>query len=540
MRSSLSMTLAMLLLAALPTFGQTPAPKAAEPKPEEPKKSADGLVVTKHKYNVGGRSFDYVATAGTLPIKDEKGDVEANVFFVAYTKEPSGDKAKRPLMFSFNGGPGSASVWLHLGALGPKIVAMPDAKMPAPPYKLIDNPSTWLDKTDLVFIDPVGTGYSRATKPEFNKKFHGLQGDIQSVGEFMRMYLTRNERWASPLFVVGESYGTTRASGLAGYLFERGIAFNGIILISSVLQFQSLSFDEGNDLPYILFLPTYTATAFYHKKLPPDLMRDLPSTLAASRKWAETEYLSALHKGARLTEAERTKVAETYAKFTGLSRAFVEQSGLKVSIQRFCKEILRDQHKAVGRFDSRYAGFDIKSAELTPLYDPSYAAIRPAYTSTINDYLRRDLGYQTDLPYYILGEGVGAWEWGLGSRGGYPDVSESLQSALAKNPAMRVYIASGYYDLATPFIAIEHTLDHMALAPETRKNITIGEYEAGHMMYLHPPSPLEAQDRDRRLCGERVEPRALIVRNEAASPVRKSEGRGGWFDRGRRFKARPI
>ena len=478
----------LLILASSQALAhQTPTKPAVE-KPAETKKAADGLIVTKHKLKQGATSFEYTATAGLLPIKDEKGETEAHIFFVAYTRDDQKDATKRPLMFSFNGGPGSASLWLHLGAVGPKVVEMPDAKSPKPPYRLLDNPETWLDKTDLVFIDPVGTGFSRAVKPDLNKKFHSVAGDVKSVGEFIRLYLTRNERWASPLFIVGESYGTTRAAALSSYLFENGIALNGVALISTVLSFQTLQFDKGNDLPYVLYLPTYTASAFYHKKLPAELSANLKAAIDESRKFAQGEYLQALQKGAALSDGERKAVAAKLARLTGLSQGYVEQNDLRVPIQRFCKELLRDKRLAVGRFDSRYTGFDISTIAPTPEFDPSYSAIRPAYTSTINDYLRRELKYETDLPYYVLGEGVGAWDWALSGRGGYPDVAESLQASLAKNPAMKVYVASGYYDLATPFSATEYTLDHVQMTPESRKNVTISEFEAGHMMYLHPAS----------------------------------------------------
>ena len=271
------------------------AEKAATPKEEPP-------IVTHHEIHVGGRVLHYTATAGYMPIRNEEGtEVEANIFFVAYTLDNA--PPKRPLMFSFNGGPGSASIWLHLGAIGPRRVKMlPDGGMPQPPFELVDNEDTWLDQTDLVFIDPVGTGYSRATKKELAKKFFGVKGDISSVAEFIRLYLSRYQRWTSPLFLVGESYGTTRAAGLSGYLVDRGIALSGVVLVSSVLNFQTLEFTRGNDLPYILFLPSYTSTAWYHKKLPPDLQqRDLASVLSDAQQFAAGPYASALGKGDNLT-----------------------------------------------------------------------------------------------------------------------------------------------------------------------------------------------------------------------------------------------
>ncbi len=463
--------------------------QAKDTSKEKEKKDKDDKepVVTKHEIRIGDRTLKYTATTGFLPINDREGKPEAHIFYIAYTLDGAGDTSKRPLMFSFNGGPGSASVWLHLGAIGPKRVPLPDdASFPAPPFQLIDNEQTWLDRTDLVFIDPVGTGYSRAVKPELNKKFHGLRGDIDSVGEFIRMYLTRNERWASPLYLVGESYGTTRAAGLSDHLVDQGIALNGIVLVSSVLNFQTLRFARGNDLPYVLYLPSFAATAWYHKKLPNDLQADLHKTLDEVERWSAETYARALEQGDRLPDDQRREVVRRLARYTGLDESYVENSNLRVEIMHFCKELLRDQKRTVGRIDSRYKGIDDSVVGERPETDPSISAIRAPYTSTFNQYVRDELGYQTDVPYFILGEGVGNWDWG--SQMGYPDTSAALRDALAKNPHMKIFVASGYFDLATPYFATEYTLAHMNLLPEQRKNIETAEYEAGHMMYVHGPS----------------------------------------------------
>src|SRR5258705_8194270 len=283
------------------------------PTPEEPP------VVTKHSIRVGGNTINYTATAGLMPIKNRDGEVEARMFFTSYVVDRAEGGSKRPLTFSFNGGPGSASVWLHMGAIGPKRVKMnPDGTMPAPPYELVDNEATWLTQSDLVFIDPVGTGYSRASRPELASRFFGLQGDIESVGEFIRMYLTRYERWTSPLFLAGESYGTTRASALSGYLIGRGIAFNGIVLISTIMNFETADFAPGNDLPYVMFLPSYAATAWYHKKLAPDLQSRSVQQLASEvEQWAATDYTLALGKGDRLSGQERQDIVAKLARYTG-------------------------------------------------------------------------------------------------------------------------------------------------------------------------------------------------------------------------------
>jgi carboxypeptidase C (cathepsin A) len=470
----------VLGLLAPPVPSPTPTPKTDTAAPEI------APVVTRHELRLGDRVLRYTVTTGMMPLANEAGETEANVFFMAYVADRPGGPDKRPLMFSFNGGPGSSSVWLHLGALGPKRVRMlDDGALPPPPYELVDNEHTWLDQVDLVFIDPVGTGYSRATKPELGKKFWGVQGDIDSVGEFIRLYLTRYERWASPLFLVGESYGTTRAAGLAGYLVDRGIAFNGILLVSSILNFQTARFTTGNDLPYVLFLPTYAATAWYHKQLPADQQqRPLRDFLDEVEGWAAGDYTEALARGDRLTPDERREVVQRLARYTGLDPAWLEATELRIEIGRFTKELLRDEKRTVGRLDSRLKGWDLLAATERPEFDPSMAAIRTPYTAMLNHYVRTALGYKTDLTYYILGGGIGPWDWGSAGAG-YPDTSEALRSAFAKNPYMKLFVASGFYDLATPYFATEYTLGHMGLDPSLRGNISTAEYEAGHMMYIH-------------------------------------------------------
>ena len=489
-----------LLLQAAPAPTPTPSPapaKAAKSDPppdkdkekdkeKDKKEPEEKPVTTQHELRLAGRVLKYSVTTGLMPLKNEQGEVEAQVFFMAYVADRPGGPEKRPLTISFNGGPGSSSVWLHLGALGPKRVKMlDDGGMPAPPYALVDNEHTWLDLTDMVFIDPVGTGYSRASKPELGKKFWGLQGDIESVGEFIRLYLTRYERWGSPLFMVGESYGTTRAAGLSGYLVEQGIAFNGILLVSSILNFQTARFTKGNDTPYALFLPTYTATAWYHKKLPADLLaRPVKAVLEEARAFAGGDYTIALAKGDRLSAAERASTLDQLSRYTGLDKAWLDEANLRVEIQQFCKQLLRAEKRTVGRLDSRFKGIDEDSVSAEPGFDPSMAAIRPPYTAAFNDYVRRQLGYKSDLHYYILGGGIST-PWDFGRAGsGFADTSEALRDAFSKNPAMRLFVASGYYDLATPFFATEYTLSHMGLDPTQRTRIVTHEYEAGHMMYI--------------------------------------------------------
>ncbi|MEO8453214.1 MAG: peptidase S10, partial [Gemmatimonadota bacterium] len=435
------------------------------------------------------RTLSYTVTAGRMPLKDDKGTIEAQMFYEAYTLDNPAGPAKRPLTFSFNGGPGSSSVWLHLGALGPRRVRMQDEGwLPPSPYELVDNDQTWLDFTDLVFIDPVGTGFSRAATPELGKKFWGLRGDIQSVGEFIRLYLTRNERWTSPLFVVGESYGTTRAAGLSGYLVDHGVALNGVILISTILNFGTADWSTGNDFPYALLVPTYTATAWYHKKLGADLQNaPLRKVLDESERWVLNDYLVALAKGDLLTAEERQQLGDRLARYTGLNRRFVEQSNYRLDLGRFEAELLRDQNRVAGRLDTRFTGMSALQGSEFPDFDPSMAAIRPPFTAAFNDYVRRELGYQSDLEYYILGGGIGS-QWDFGSDNQYIDVGETLRSAFAKNPHMRLFVAFGYYDAATPYFAAEYSINHLRLDPTLRNRITRAYFEAGHMMYIHLPS----------------------------------------------------
>ena len=474
-----------------PPASPAAAPAGAEARPSEAKKEAaePAPVVTHHEIHVGGKTLRYTATAGMMPLKNvDTGEVEAHIFYIAYTLD--GQQAEhRPLTFSFNGGPGSASVWLHMGAIGPKRVPMqPDGMMPPPPYRLIDNEYTWLDQTDLVFIDPVGTGYSRAVKRDQTKKFLGLRGDIESVGEFIRLYLGRYERWASPLFLVGESYGTTRAAGLSGYLVEHGIAFNGIILISSILNFQTTDSSPGNDLPYILFLPTFASAAWYHKKLGPDFP-DLDKLHREVEQWAAGPYADALAKGDRLTPQERQDVIDHLARYTGLSKTYIDESNLRIDEPHFTKELLRDQRKTIGRLDSRFTGTSRSAVSERSEFDPSMSAIRPPYTAMFNQYVRTELGYRSDLEYYILGGGFrfDEWDWGV-QRGGFPDTAQALKDAFDKNPFMKLFVGSGYYDLATPYFATQYTLNHMALDPAQHARISLGYYGAGHMMYIQDSS----------------------------------------------------
>ncbi len=474
------------------------APKTEEIHPPVPK---DVLVETKHSITIDGHEIRYTVTCGTMVLKDEgekKGEKEgesegekprASIFFVAYTRDAIKDNSNRPITFSFNGGPGSSSVWLHLGLLGPRRVLLDDDGFAfPPPYKLVDNDFSLLDQTDLVFIDPVSTGFSRAVPGEKPKQFHGFKKDIESVGDFIRLYTTRYQRWSSPKFLIGESYGTTRAAGLSGYLQDRhGMYLNGIMLISSILNFQTADFHPGNDLPYILFLPTYCATAWYHHRLSDDLEKDLHSALGEVEVFALGDYSRALMQGDDLHDEERLLVIRKLARYTGLSNEYIERTNLRIEIFRFTKELLRHERRSVGRLDSRFTGIDRDSAGEAFESDPSLNNIIGPYTATLNDYLRGELKFESDLPYEILTERVHPWSFAE-FENEYVNVAETLRKAMTTNPHLKVYIANGYYDLATPYLATQYTFNHLSLEKSLQGNLRMGYFEAGHMMYIHIPS----------------------------------------------------
>jgi len=443
-------------------------------------------VVTHHTITVGGKTLNYTATAAQMPLKDAAGETEAHIFYMAYTLDGVTNTAQRPLTFCFNGGPGSASMWVHMGGMGPRSPKlMPDGSMPPPPYQMKDNQDTWLDQTDLVFIDPVGTGYSRAKTLDVARRMNGVQGDIQSVGEFMRMYVVRNGRELSPLFIAGESYGTFRAAGLAGYLIDRGIAFNGIVLIGTTLNLETI-WSRSDDLVYELELPTYAADAWYHKKVPADLQRkDLKSFLKEVENFSLGEYATALNKGDDLPPAERKAITDKLVRYTGLDARYIEESNLRWDVQHFTRQLMRDQHMTIGRYDGRLMAESSLNTGETSEMDPSSALITPPFTAILTNYLRSELGYKTDMYYYPSG-GVQPWDYGV--QNGFGDTTAMLRNALTKNPYMKVMIAAGYYDLATPYHAVQYTFSHMGLHPEMHKRITWDFYEAGHMLYIDGPS----------------------------------------------------
>lgn len=466
------------------------------PKELKDKLIPDELVTTEHEVVIGGEVVRYRATSGLVSLNREATEdgvskgvkTVARLFVTAYTRLGEHDPAERPITFAYNGGPGSSSVWLHLGTFGPRRVVMGDDGEPlAAPYRLTDNEHSLLDVTDLVFIDPVSTGWSRPAEGEKAKDFHGYQQDLESVGDLIREWLGREDRWLSPKFLAGESYGTTRSAGLSGYLQNRhGIFLTGIMLVSSVLDFTTLHFNVGNDLPPLLYLPSYAATAHFHGALRREHQeKPLEEFLREVEEFTLERYSLALLKGARLGAEERAAVARQVADYTGTSPEFVERNNLRLALPRFTKELLRNERKTVGRLDSRYLGFDRDAGGEQFEYDPSMSAIQEPFTAAWNAYVRTELGFRLtpDVTYEILTSLYGTWDYSQFT-GRYVNVADTLRHAMSVNRKLRVHVASGYYDLATPYFATEHTLNHLGLEEELRANITTSTYEAGHMMYV--------------------------------------------------------
>ncbi|MBK9144985.1 MAG: peptidase S10 [Candidatus Melainabacteria bacterium] len=507
--------LGLLLVSAGAPFPASSAARNTEKagtKTTENKKEKDPVLsVTDHTVRIDGREVKYKATAGYMLLKDfadkkkkgKKSDSEkdsedkdgrerktrAKIFFIAYTREDAGNLEKRPLTFSFNGGPGSASVWLHMGGLGPRRAVLTDrGEALPPPYRLEDNAFSWLDKTDLVFIDPVSTGYSRTEPGEDPKSFHGYKEDIESVGEFIRLYITRYKRWSSPKIIVGESYGTTRAAGLSDFLQQRyGIYLNGIALVSSVLNFATLDFSPNNDMPYVLFLPSYTATAWYHRKLSPELQdRPLHEVLKEAEDFASGDYLLSLFKGDKLGKARKDELAGRLSRLTGLDAGYLGRLDCRLSDSLFFTHLLMDQNRQVGRFDSRFTGIRFNPGTDRNDFDPSFEAVNGPFSATFNDYVRRELEFESDLPYETLAD---VWPWSFKHfENRYLNVADDLRKAMTRNPYLKVWISSGYYDLATPYFATRYTVDQMSLDPAIARNISLTFYDAGHMLYVHRPS----------------------------------------------------
>ncbi len=443
-------------------------------------------VFTTNTVTIAGQPVKYVAETGMLPILKADGTTRASVFYVAYTRLDATNTATRPVTFSFNGGPGSSSVWMHLGVLGPRRVKMnPDGTLPPPPFGLVDNEYSLLNSSDLVFIDPVATGFSRPAKDEKPEQFFGNSGDLDSVGEFIRLWTTRHDRWLSPKYIIGESYGVFRAAGLADHLRDDcGMYLNGLILVSGVLDYATLQARPGNDLPYSLYLPAYTATAHFHKKLPDDLQNDLPKALAEARAFAAGEYVAALQKGDSLSPDEHKKIAAELVRITGLKPQVIEDNNLRIEPTIFRKQLLHDEGFILGRYDARLKGRDADPASPYPDFDPSDVAVAGPFSAAMNSYVRKELKFENDLPYTLIG---GVRPWNFGSRDSYPNAGEGLASTMNQNPYMKVLVLGGQCDLACPIDTVRYALDHMALDSTYRTNITFAEFDAGHMMYINLP-----------------------------------------------------
>ncbi len=453
----------------------------------------DKIVSTKHKVKIGNEIIAYTATCGTIVLREDlekDGNREAEkpratIFFVAYTRDGVTDPGKRPITFSFNGGPGSSSVWLHLGLFGPKIVKLDGKGEPGkPPYALTPNQHCLLDQTDFVFVDPVGTGYSRMVDGEKVGEFHNFQRDLDSVGEFIRLYLSRNQRWASPKFIAGESYGTTRAAGLSRLLQEKySLYVNGLMLISCALEFSSIRFTPGNDLPHVLFLPTFALTARYHGKLDSALTKKpIAAFVAEVEAFSAGEYTSALFLGDKLPAARRAALVKSLARYTGLAPDYIESTNLRIGIFRFCKELLRDRRLTVGRLDSRFTGVDRDAAGEQFESDAAHNLIDGAFAACLNDYVRRELKFESDTPYTMISKLYMTWDFG--AKNEPLNVAEMLRKTLSASPHTKVYVGQGWYDLATPHFASDYVMSHMALEPHLTKNIETHYYAAGHMMYV--------------------------------------------------------
>jgi carboxypeptidase C (cathepsin A) len=463
--------------------------KPAEPAPPPPREESS---VTDHTVKIGAQTISYKATAATILLKNEKEEPTALIYYTAYTRSDAKDMAQRPIAFVYNGGPGSASVWLHMGAFGPKRVVTANAEpTPPPPYKVADNAGSLLDKTDLVFIDPVGTGFSHAVGKAQDKDFWGVDSDVKSLAELITIYVSRNDRWNSPKFLIGESYGTFRSAALSNYLQNHdGMYFNGIVLISSVLDLGTISFNPGDDQAYIFYLPSYAATAWYHNVLAnrPDKVNSL---IDEARQFAQTEYASALMKGSRLSAAEKTDLAKKISRFTGLSEDYLIKANLRVNLPQFMEELQRNRGLTTGRLDARFSGFTYDLLGEFANSDPQSDAITGAYTAAFNSYVRDELKFGQDKKYRTGSDEAGNnWEWKhkVGENYGFPgspNVEGDLIQAMLTNPHLQVEVENGLYDLATPFFATEYTMEHLGLPEKLQKNIHLQYYDAGHMMYLH-------------------------------------------------------
>lgn len=445
----------------------------------------DPPISVEKSITLDGAALPYTATFGLIPLKDEKGEVEARMSFTAYVKKGA-DPTTRPLLFAYNGGPGSATLWLHLGTIGPRRVAMnDDGTMPKPPYKLVENNETWLKEADVVLIDAPSTGAGRVAKPEYNSRFAGVQQDLRAFTRFIKLYMTQYNRWQSPIYIGGESYGGIRTAGLAKSLLEGGVGLSGAIVVSGTMNFGTLDGGPGNDLPFTGFFPTYAQVAWYHRKLSPAWeAKPVEEVAKAAEAFASGPYQQALFKGDELTDAEAKPIIAKYAELTGLSPDFIRRSRLRVPEGHFFKELMRGEGETVGRYDARLTGRDKDDVGEGPEYDASDAAVEAPFASAMQQLLIGDFGFRSDTPYRTWGD-LGRWEF---PQGGYADTSEDLRQAMAQNPHFRIMFACGRYDLACPYFATHYTVEHMGLRPEQTKRVEWAYYPSGHMIYIEKNS----------------------------------------------------
>ena len=497
MKKSVTITLSLTLVLALfvPATPSWSEEKTAAEAASPPDIQAETFT-SEHRIAVGGRTIEYTATAGTMLMKGEENEPIALFGYTAYVEKGT-DTATRPILFAYNGGPGSASVWLHMGILGPQRVVVEDTEFAPPgPFRRVANEYSILDEADLVMIDPVGTGYSRPVGDAEGKDFWGVDQDIASVSAFIAQYVTENGRWMSPKYLLGESYGGMRSGGVAYRLLKaHSLALNGVILVSPYLDFVAGNPGIAIDLPHVLFFTTFAATAWYHETIP-DRPADLRAFLEEAERFAETVYAPALFKGNRLSGEERQEVLAGMARFTGISEDYWDKANMRIDESQFSKELLRQRKETSGRIDSRFKGDGINHVGERFAYDPFMSSVGPAFAAAFHDYYQKDLGVDIDRDYALSGKVGKDWDGSHKSPSGprwydklpIANTAVDLAYAMVQNPNMRVLVQQGFFDLATPYGVTNYVLDHMDLDPELQQNITVKLYEAGHMMYVHPPS----------------------------------------------------
>ena len=481
----------IVIAAAISLFVSTALPLSAQEAAAEARgrthETQEEWSTTRGSIKVGGDTIPYSANAGTTAIKNDEGELTGLMYSVSYVRSDLSDRSARPVAFLFNGGPGSASMWLHMGSVGPKRVVTTNGQYTPPaPYAIVDNSETLLHRTDLVFIDAMGTGFSRIAGKGTEKDFYGVDADANAFAQFITTWLSRNGRWNSPKFIIGESYGTFRGAVVANVLQQRGVHLNGLNLLSMVLDLSTITFGPGDDRPYVFYLPSYAAVAWYHQALP-NRPAALEPWLDEARRFAVTEYAAALMKGSALPDAEKTAVAKRLSAFTGLSEDFLKRADLRPTLGQFNAELMRSRRLTAGRIDARFAGDTSNELTENAENDPFNAAVGSAYTAAVNHFTREVLKFGGDRPYRNTNGAGARWNWmrqGGGFFPGAPNVQGDLVQAMIANPSMVVQVENGYYDMATPFFPAEFTMSHLRIPPRLQKNITLHYYEAGHMMYL--------------------------------------------------------